>query len=477
MAAIHHHAIVEMRDVDITPPGSPRIVEMRDVDITSPGSLQGSPHASSRVSSSTQPPWSPPDTPGGTRALHREIDAFLDRRGGTSKRKCSCRVLCGVATAAAFAATAVAAVAVAASTRRSGGGGSSGSCGAAARAALPSRRASLTRIAFGSCADQSNPQPYWDTVARYAPDVLILAGDNVYGDCGDDPECRALTWAYGNLTKKPSYVGARSQIPTVATWDDHDYGLNDGGAANPFKHVAKEAFLDFVDAAPDDERRRRDGVYTSYAFGAGDRVVQILLLDLRWFRSDFAPSSDNETRYEPRADGDMLGAAQWAWLRDRLAEPAALRLLVSSIQVVADGHNWECWRMITSERDELYRALDARNGGRVVVLSGDRHRGGFYRRGDLVEATASSWTHTLPCDDDAMAVSCEPEPGPNRLFPMVAVNHFGTVDVDWNSRVATVSLRRAETEQGTGHLSFFDDAEPNSTWCAGCALQAVDVDL
>ena len=40
----------------------------------------------------------------------------------------------------------------------------------------------LTRIAFGSCAHQAKPQPIWDAVLEYRPELFIFAGDNVYGD-------------------------------------------------------------------------------------------------------------------------------------------------------------------------------------------------------------------------------------------------------------------------------------------------------
>ena len=42
--------------------------------------------------------------------------------------------------------------------------------------------APLTRIAFGSCADQDQPQPIWDAILAYRPQLFIFAGDNVYGD-------------------------------------------------------------------------------------------------------------------------------------------------------------------------------------------------------------------------------------------------------------------------------------------------------
>jgi alkaline phosphatase D len=43
-------------------------------------------------------------------------------------------------------------------------------------------RPPLSRIAFGSCADQVKPQPIWDAILTYQPELFIFAGDNVYGD-------------------------------------------------------------------------------------------------------------------------------------------------------------------------------------------------------------------------------------------------------------------------------------------------------
>ena len=42
--------------------------------------------------------------------------------------------------------------------------------------------APLTRIAFGSCADEENLQPIWHAVLGYRPELFLFTGDNVYGD-------------------------------------------------------------------------------------------------------------------------------------------------------------------------------------------------------------------------------------------------------------------------------------------------------
>ena len=94
----------------------------------------------------------------------------------------------------------------------------------------------LTRIAFGSCADQEKPQPIWDAVLGYKPDLFIFAGDNVYGDLRNgrevpEPERMAsLREAYATAAQIPGFREVRRTIPHLAIWDDHDYGQNDAGA-------------------------------------------------------------------------------------------------------------------------------------------------------------------------------------------------------------------------------------------------------
>ena len=49
----------------------------------------------------------------------------------------------------------------------------------------------------------------------------------------------------------------------VGVWDDHDYGINDGGEEFPLKHETREMFLDFIGEPADSERRldKEEGIY------------------------------------------------------------------------------------------------------------------------------------------------------------------------------------------------------------------------
>ncbi|KNC71860.1 hypothetical protein SARC_15595, partial [Sphaeroforma arctica JP610] len=67
---------------------------------------------------------------------------------------------------------------------------------------------------------------------------------------------------------KPGYkqlIDSRTQV--LGTWDDHDYGQNDGGHEYSNKSTSQTQFLNFLDEPEDSVRWQREGVYASYAYG------------------------------------------------------------------------------------------------------------------------------------------------------------------------------------------------------------------
>ena len=75
--------------------------------------------------------------------------------------------------------------------------------------------------------------------------------------------------------------------------------------------------------------------------------------------------------------------------RNELSKPHDILILASSIQVLATEHRFEKWSNFPHERKRLLSLLGDLNS-HVLLLSGDRHRGGIYQYGDIVEITASS---------------------------------------------------------------------------------------
>lgn len=307
----------------------------------------------------------------------------------------------------------------------------------------------LTRIAIGSCNNQVNSQAFWDRIAARRPQLFLYVGDNVYGDPGWDggADLGSLRRAYERLAGLPEFVRFRAQVPMMETWDDHDFGFNDGGGVFPFKNWSEHIFETFWEAGED--VRSRQGIYHSRRFGPEGRLVQILMLDTRYFRSSWILPERDEIlpkrgryRLDQSSGAQMLGEEQWRWLERELGQPADLRLIVSSIQVHSDAHRFEGWQLMPGERERLYAILRDRAGGSVVLLSGDRHAGGIYRKHpkvfgqDLWEMTASSLNQPSGTNEEAT----EREPDPDRVTRMIGDANFGEVAIDWDARRLTLSI-------------------------------------
>ncbi len=313
--------------------------------------------------------------------------------------------------------------------------------GLAGCAGLPGQ-AEITRVDFGSCTDETKPQPIWDTVIADRPDLFLFGGDNVYANA-QPFDIEALRTAYATEEAVPSFARLRAAVPHMAIWDDGDYGLNDGGADFPFKQQAKDEFLKFWRVPPGDPRRSRGGLYDARIIGTPGRRVQVILLDTRWFRSPLKRTdvrdAPGKERYVPDADASktMLGSEQWLWLEAQLREPAEVRLIYSGIQVIVEGHGWERWGNFPLERQRLADLVASTGAKGVVFGSGDRHIGAIYKeaRGTpypFYEMTSSGITHPWATASEA---------GPNRLTELFREQHFGSVDVDWRARTVTLSIK------------------------------------
>jgi len=301
----------------------------------------------------------------------------------------------------------------------------------------------------------------WDRIAGENPDLILYMGDNVYGDVrSGDPALPELKAAYMRLARSRPFATLRDAAPMLAVWDDHDYGLNDAGADYPFRQDSQALFNYVWNVPADSPRRQRDGIYNSWMFEEDGKRVQLIMLDTRYFRSELKPTDERgapgRERYVPDNDPakTMLGTAQWAWLAEDIKKPADLRILVSSIQVLAEGHGWEAWRTLPRERDRLYATIREAGAKNVLILSGDRHSAGLYERDGLVsfplfEATSSS-VNLPAARRRAERGETRMEPGPYRLGPMIYEANYGLLDIDWPARAVTVQIKG---EGGTVYLS------------------------
>ena len=167
---------------------------------------------------------------------------------------------------------------------------------------LPS---STTRIVFASCHKTSySHDQVWANIAKEHPDAFWWIGDSVYTQRSirqSHGPLNALQWAYNNMTNDVHYTKflheSRFQGVVQGVWDDHDYGVNDGGKNVKDRHKRQEMFLNFLQVPDGHGRRARDGVYSSVSYvkdqplAQPHGIVDVIFLDTRSHRDDhYIPS-------------------------------------------------------------------------------------------------------------------------------------------------------------------------------------------
>jgi alkaline phosphatase D len=174
--------------------------------------------------------------------------------------------------------------------------------------------------------------------------------------------------------------------------------------------------------------------------------VQVVLPDLRFNRTPLTEKELGGTDYRawaqarikagellpgpharnPAQDATMLGERQWHWLESVLREPAELRIVASSLQVLADAPGWEGWINYARDHQRLIQTLRATHAEGVVFISGDTHYAELSQLDlnvpyPLWDLTSSGLTEVWP----------HVPPNANRVGEMLAEPNFGLIEIDW----------------------------------------------
>ncbi len=304
----------------------------------------------------------------------------------------------------------------------------------------------LQHIVFGSCLNATE-HPMLDRTTMLPMDLFLFMGDNIYADTADMAVMRAK---YQALSQSSFFQALRSKSLILATWDDHDYGLNDGGADYPKRRESQKEFLDWMSVPATAPVRAQEGVYQSRSFGPEGRRLQVILLDTRYFRSPLkrVPKEQGTQGGSSVPHDDpsttILGAAQWQWLESVLKQPAEVRLIVSSIQFAAEASGSESWANFPHEQRRLVDLIASTHASGVVFVSGDRHWCEFSALTEAVpyplyDFTASSMTQ--------IHQRGTPTHNKNRLLPKTFHQpNVGTLDIDWSQTEPTLSFSILDVE-------------------------------
>lgn len=293
----------------------------------------------------------------------------------------------------------------------------------------------VTTIAFGSCGHEDQPQPVLQIAAEKKLTAFIFLGDNIYGDTDNMDTLRAK---YDRFGAKREFQELAASTKILATWDDHDYGRNDAGKYYPYKEESKEIFLNFFNEPALSERRKHKGVYHAEYIWVGDKVIQVILLDNRTFRSDLLlydgqnPVTQDKYFYKldysthSSKDSTFLGEEQWEWLEKELRQPADLRLICSGSQYGIEYNGYEAWANYPHEQQRMLDLIRRTKAEGVLFLTGDVHYAeiskmnvpGLYPIYDITSSgITSTWDFAAP--------------NANRIEGPVMDNHIGLLTIHW----------------------------------------------
>lgn len=215
----------------------------------------------------------------------------------------------------------------------------------------------------------------WKAALDSKPDLVMLIGDNVYAEISNgrfqSPLDEKSLWIrYSETFFALDFYKAKNLVPTIVTWDDHDYGMKDGTKDNPHRGEAKKVMEAFFaqEATP---------AYPHYAKGPGISSkfdafgYRFLLLDDRSFRT---PKQADPSVLDPAAPAQThFGEEQERWIFSNVKKSPLPIWLVSGDQWFGGYHQFESYEGTHPLSFKTF--LKQLHGSHLPIffLSGDRH--------------------------------------------------------------------------------------------------------
>lgn len=263
------------------------------------------------------------------------------------------------------------------------------------------------RLAFGSCSrnKQDTAMPCWKRLESFAADpsrryekaedgvrFFTHLGDTFYyydDVAGEKPDNLAAAQAANLSSRKHlGFLAMARRLPSVAVWDDHDFGLNNlQSTDHPRKRESLQAFLEYWGNEPLDTERF--GLTTLISYGN----VDLYLLDGRYFRDE-----DRKVLFSKPLISEVIRS-----IKQRAAEVDANGRSTPRLVILASGSTWnntnqthptdyaeESYgnRTFEAERKSFFEQLGAamtkepssrRSISGLVFLSGDVHQNEIYQ--------------------------------------------------------------------------------------------------
>jgi alkaline phosphatase D len=207
--------------------------------------------------------------------------------------------------------------------------------------------------------------------------------------------------------------------------------VNEAGTHYAIKKQSRDLFHQFWRTPASSARMTHTSIYNVHRFRNGNHSLNLVLLDLRYFRDEAVPcpnSADTFENYCPVSGSHIMEEEQWTFLHNVLDENANITIIGSSTQLAREYDRCESWTLYP---EDMRRFFDVtRNRTNIFVISGDIHWAEISHNEHVWDVTASGLTH----------FSADVRPNKFRVGNAYAGLHFGELVINWRTLTVVASI-------------------------------------
>lgn len=296
---------------------------------------------------------------------------------------------------------------------------------------------SKAKIALLSCMRDREVEaqgPMWKALSDTKPDLVFLLGDNVYVDDEIGIVTEERIWRrYVETRVTLDFYHWKTLVPTLAIWDDHDFGFNNTYGNMYWRKYSSEIFRTlYAQDAVMPEVMWGPGIATAFsAYGQ-----RFFLMDNRSFR-------DN-----PLTGDTHWGTSQENWLEKSLSAAKSAGWIMSGSQIFSgyrSGSGYE-----TGHPKSLKKMLQRLSSVEAPVLfcSGDVH----YSEIMHIEDEHLGYETTEITSSSMHSSAREPREGNKRRIASIGEFNFVIAHVDVVDKGLDLTLR----SHGRDNKQFFE---------------------
>lgn len=218
-----------------------------------------------------------------------------------------------------------------------------------------------SKIGILSCMKASKHRiTNWKGLESQNCDYVLFIGDTVYANEGSTPASHKSLWhKYVDSRKTLYYYQYKKLVPTIAVWDDHDFGVNNGDRSYVHKEEARIVFESFYAQDIENQIYKKGPGVSSYLSIFGQNFA---FLDGRTFKS---VKSDRLQ--------SIFGANQEDFLFGRLEKSREHTWLVNGLQWFGGYHGQESYENFSTDSMAYTFSKAKKQNFSIGLISGDIH--------------------------------------------------------------------------------------------------------